>query len=109
MRRSAILLPNPLRPLARSGLTVDEYYGMHALGGVFPLTAGLLLYGWRGAWTIAVVLLSAAAGVVAWRRVGTLGHQLRLPHAMWLASLLALMLPAHLVTFSPVSGAEGDP
>jgi Na+-translocating ferredoxin:NAD+ oxidoreductase RnfD subunit len=103
------LLPNPLRPLARSGITVDEYYGMHALGGVFPLTAGLLLYGWRAGWTIAVVLLSAAAGVVAWRRVGTLGHQLRMPHAMWLASLLAMMLPAHLVTFSPITGNYGDP
>jgi len=108
MRRSAILLPNPLRPLARSGLTVGEYYGMHALGGVFPLVAGLLLYGWRAAWTVAVVLLSAAAGVAAWRRVGTLGHQLRMPHVMWMASLLALMMPAHLVTLSPV-GTDGDP
>ena len=54
-------------------------------------------------------LLSAAAGVVAWRRVGTLGHQLRMPHTMWLASLLALMLPAHLVTFAPITGSWNDP
>lgn len=109
MRRSAILLPNPLRPQARSGLTVGEYYGMHALGAVFPLTAGLLLYGWRAAWTVAVVLLAASAATFAWRRVGSLGHQMRMPHVIWLAALLALMLPAHLVTFTPDPGTEDAP
>ena len=109
MRRSAILLPNPLRPFARSGLNVAEYYGMHALAAVFPLTAGLLLYGWRAGWTVAVVLLSAAGAVTAWRRIGTLGHQLRLSHAIWLSALLALMLPAHLVTLARPAGMDEAP
>ena len=96
MRRSAILLPNPLKPAAHSGLGVGQYYAMHFLGALFPLSAGLLLYGWRAAWTVALVVLSAAGAVVVWRRVGMRGHQLRLNHTVWLATLLALMFPAHL-------------
>jgi hypothetical protein len=106
MRHSAILLPNPLPPVAHSGLAVPGYYLMHAMGSLFPLTAGLMLYGWRAAWVMLAVLLSATGAFIAWRRVGTLGHQLRLVHVIWLAALLALMLPAHIVTFSP--GPRGD-
>ena len=106
MKPSAILLPNPLPPAAHSGLAVPGYYAMHGLGALFPLTAGLMLYGWRAGWLVVVVLLSASAAAFAWRRVGTLGGQLRTSHVLWLATLLALMLPAHLVTFSP--GAGGD-
>lgn len=106
MKRSAIFLPNPLPPAAHSGLSVRGYYAMHAMGALFPLTAGLLLYGWRAAWLVTVVILSACAAAAAWRRVGTLGRQVRLPHVIWLATLLALMLPAHLVTFA--RGRGGD-
>src|SRR5688572_9851315 len=106
MKRSAILLPNPLPPLAHSGLTVPSFYSMHAMAALFPLTAGLLLYGWRAAWVVLVVLLSATGAFIAWRRVATLGHQLRLPHVIWLAGVLALMLPAHLLTFSPGRGGD---
>ena len=101
MRRSAILLPNPLKPTAHSGIGVGQYFAMHFMGALFPLSAGILLYGWRAAWTLALVLLSAAGAVVVWRRVGTRGHELRLNQAAWFATLLALMLPAHLVTLRP--------
>ena len=47
MRRSAILLPNPLKPTAHSGLGVGEYSAMHFMGALFPATAGVMLYGWR--------------------------------------------------------------
>jgi len=100
MKRSAILLPNPLRAAAHSGITITRYYAMHFLAATFPFAAGVVLYGWRAAAAVGTVLLAAAGAVVIWRRVGTLGRQLRLPHALWLATLLALMLPAHLATLT---------
>jgi Na+-translocating ferredoxin:NAD+ oxidoreductase RnfD subunit len=110
MRRSAILLPNPLKPAAHSGLGVGQYYAMHFMGALFPLSAGLLLYGWRAAWATALVVLSAAGAVVVWRRIGMRGHQLRLNHTIWLATLLALMFPAHLVSLRASStGSIGWP
>jgi Na+-translocating ferredoxin:NAD+ oxidoreductase RnfD subunit len=98
MRRTGIFLPNPLKPTPHSGLAVGEYYAMHFMGALFPACAGVFLFGWRAAATIAVVILAAAGAVVVWRRVGKRGHQLRLPHAAWHATVLALMLPAHLAT-----------
>jgi len=98
MRRSAILLPNPLKPTAHSGLGVGQFYAMHFMGALLPLGAGVILFGWRAAWTMALVLLAAAGGAVVWRRVGTRGHELRLNQVAWFATLLALMLPAHLVS-----------
>ena len=106
MKRSAILLPNPLPPVAHSGLAVPGYYLMHAMGALFPLTAGLLLYGWRAAAVMAAVVLSATGAYIAWRRVATLGGQLRLPHVLWLSALLGLMLPPHLPTFA--AAPDGD-
>lgn len=105
MRRAAILLPNAPRPSPHSGIDVLQYYAMHFLGAVFPLTAGVMVFGWRAAWSVLIVLVSAAGAVVMWRRVGTPGRQLRLAHAGWMAMLLALMLPAHLATSAP--GASG--
>lgn len=101
MRRSAILLPNPLKPRAHSGLGVGQYYAMHFMAALFPLSAGVLLYGWRAAATVALVLVSSAFAVVVWRRVGKRGHELRLNQAAWYATLLALMLPAHLAAVHP--------
>jgi Na+-translocating ferredoxin:NAD+ oxidoreductase RnfD subunit len=110
MRRTAILLPNPLKPTAHSGLGVGEFSAMHFMGALLPATAGVMLYGWRAAWTMALVVVTAAGAVIVWRRVGRRGHQLRLPHACWHATLLALMFPAHLATTRPgPSGSSGWP
>src|SRR5918999_345515 len=59
MRRSAILLSNPLKPTAHSGLGVGEYSAMHFMGALFPVSAGIMLYGWRAAWAVALVVLAA--------------------------------------------------
>src|SRR5947209_6725711 len=91
-------------PLPHSGMGVTQFYSMHFLGAVFPLTAGLLLHGWRAAAVVALVVGSAALAVAVWRRIGPRGRQLHYAHALWLALLLALMLPAHLVSNGEVGG-----
>ncbi len=90
-------------PLLHSGTSVGQFHRMHFAAAVFPLTGGTLLFGWRAPAVVAVVVASAAITVVAWRRVGAAGRQLRMSHALWLATLLGLMLPAHLATFRPFS------
>lgn len=95
----ALATPEPetlLAPLPHSGMGVTQFYSMHFLGALFPLCAGLLLYGWRAAVVIAAVVGSAAVAVAVWRRIGPRGRQLHYAHAIWLALLLGLMLPAHL-------------
>jgi Na+-translocating ferredoxin:NAD+ oxidoreductase RnfD subunit len=92
--------------LPHSGLSVAEFYSMHFLGALFPLTAGVTLYGWRALASILLVCGSAALGIAAWRRIGPRGHQLSYAHGLWLALLLSLMLPAHLATTQPTSYSE---
>lgn len=91
----------PSRPLIASavpsgGMGVGGFYFTQALGAVFPLTAGLALYGWHAAVTTLAVVASAAIAVAVWRRVGPRGRMLNYPQTLWLAFVLALMLPAHL-------------
>ncbi len=106
MNRSFALRPASVTPLSHSGITVAGFYSMHLLGIALPLTAGVLLYGWRALIVIGGVLASTLAAVAVWRRIGTRGPQLRYSHAAWLATLLALMLPAHLATSVPDSHGE---
>jgi hypothetical protein len=49
-------------------MTVDRYYLTLASGAMFPLAAGLLVYGWRVILAVALVMLPAAGATVAWRR-----------------------------------------
>jgi len=90
-----------------SGLDLPRYHATHVLAAVFPFTAGLALYGWRAAATVAATMASAAAGLVLWRRVGARGRQLRLTQALWFALLLGLMLPAHLFSRVDAGGYPG--
>jgi Na+-translocating ferredoxin:NAD+ oxidoreductase RnfD subunit len=69
---------------------------MHFMAALFPVAAGLTFFGWRAAVAILLVCGSAMAGIAIWRRIGARGEQLSYPHALWLALLLAMMLPAHL-------------
>src|SRR5262245_50106254 len=84
------------RTLMHGGIDVSRFVAMHATGAIFPLTAGVLLYGWRAVGAVALVIFSAGTTLLAWRRVGSRGVQLRLDHCIWLSILLALTLPAHL-------------
>src|SRR5688572_15737641 len=89
---------SPAAPrLVHSGVDVAHYVSMHVLGAIFPLSAGLLLYGWRALGSILIVGTSTALTLAFWRRVGRRGRHLRYDHALWLALLLALTLPPHLL------------
>ena len=91
------VVPRPqIGAIVPGGVGVRGFYLIQLMGGVFPLTAGLLLYGWHGAAVIGGVVGSAALAVLVWRRIGPRGRTLHMAHALWLALLLALMLPAEL-------------
>lgn len=88
----------PFRPLlVHAGTGVDGFYTAWFLGAVFPLAAGLALYGWRALAVIGLMVTSAWLALLVWRRVGARGPMLRPSQGLWLALLLALMFPA---TFS---------
>ncbi len=90
------LLPGPYAASMHSGLGIRQFFIMHVPGVVFPLAAGLFLYGWRALLLISAVLFSTLLGALAWRRIGARGTQMRTAHTAWLSLLLAMMLPAHL-------------
>ena len=85
-------LPTP----RHSGMGIGRYFRMHVMGGAFPVVAGVLLFGWRAMGVFAVVMGTAALTMPLWRRIGPHGRQMRWSHTLWLALLLAMMLPAHL-------------
>src|SRR3982750_3164386 len=71
------------RLLTHGGITIPNFFAMHVTGACFPLVAGLLLYGWRAAASIGVVLATSAIAVLIWRRIGARGGQLRYSHSLW--------------------------
>lgn len=107
MTPTAPARPTISAPARRGGIDVSSFYQTHFMGAVFPLTAGLLLYGWRGGAAVATVVASAAVSIVVWRRIGPRGRTLHYSHTLWLALLVGLMLPAHLFALTAPSG--GDP
>src|SRR4051812_29590170 len=103
-RRAAAHRP---RALVHSGGNLEHYYAQHFQGAVFPLAAGLLFYGWRALFTVVLVLGAAAIAGAVWHRVGRRGRDMTMLHAMWMALLLAMMLPPHLATLSHASIGSG--
>jgi Na+-translocating ferredoxin:NAD+ oxidoreductase RnfD subunit len=101
---AVVLAPpvNPRRPpsesLTHSGMSIGRFIGMHVMGAIFPVTAGLMLYGWRALASMAIVCASSGFAAFVWRHIGMRGPQIRYSHAFWLAVLLSLMLPPHLLT-----------
>jgi Na+-translocating ferredoxin:NAD+ oxidoreductase RnfD subunit len=92
------------RVALRSGVDVARFYGTWVMGAAFPAFTGVMLYGWRALAMLAVILPCTLAGLLVWRRVGARGRQLHVGHTLWLAMLLWLMLPAHLMQ----GGAAGQ-
>ncbi len=86
----------PETVLLHSGMNVPGVFLTFASGAIFPMTAGIALYGWRAMLAIALVVSSAMSMAVVWRRIGLRGGQIRVAHMLWLSVVLAMMLPAHL-------------
>ena len=91
----------PPRVVLRSGIGVARFYATYALGAGFPAFTGVMLYGWRALAMLAVILPCTFVSLLAWRRIGSRGRQLHVGHGLWLAMLLWLMLPAHLLGAYP--------
>ena len=79
------------------GRNFPRFYIVHMLGSVFPLTAGAILYGWRAMAVLLLALASTLIFTAIWQRIGRRGGSLHIPHAIWLAILLSMMLPPHLL------------
>ena len=93
--------PVPAPSLVHGGWSRRRYFAQHFQGAVFPMAAGMLIYGWRALLVIAVVVGSTLLATLAWRQIGRRGRDLSLSHAAWMALLLALTLPA------PLGAARG--
>src|SRR4051794_18599248 len=82
--------------LLHSGMNVPTVFGTFASGAVFPVAAGMALFGWRATLALLAVILSAMAAAAIWRRIGLRGGQIRVVHTLWLSVVLGMMLPAHI-------------
>lgn len=83
--------------LPRGAVGIGAYYLAHFLAAVFPITAGLLLYGWRAAAVILIVMGVTIVATAVWGRIGLRGGTLSYLDNLWYALLLSLMLPATLL------------
>src|SRR4051812_44917597 len=96
----SVAQPRPqamIRSEGGGGRNFGRFYIVHMLGSVFPLTAGAMLYGWRAMAVLMVALGSTLVATLIWQRIGRRGGSLHIPHAIWLAILLTMMLPPHLL------------
>lgn len=92
--------PSPLH----SRIRVPTFLSLQILATLFPLGAGFAIFGWRAVGTTAAVVGSALVTMEILRRVGWRGRQARMWHCLWMAIMVALMLPAHLFTLNTFRG-----
>jgi Na+-translocating ferredoxin:NAD+ oxidoreductase RnfD subunit len=93
----------------RHGQDLWRFYAVLGMAAAFPAIAGTLLFGWRALAMLAVMLSTAVGASLVWRKVGARGRQIHLPHVIWLAAMLWLMLPAHLLAGAGKTGMRYDP
>jgi Na+-translocating ferredoxin:NAD+ oxidoreductase RnfD subunit len=79
---------------------VRRFFIIHEMAAVFPLTAGVILFGWRTILTVALVVVGTAMGLAVWKRVGMRGRRMTGARGIWMAVLLAMTLPAHLASWN---------
>jgi Na+-translocating ferredoxin:NAD+ oxidoreductase RnfD subunit len=86
--------------IGHTGFNVARYYLTHVFGGLFPLCAGLLVFGWRAGISVLLVIVSTLMSGLIWRRIGSRGRPLRPVQLLWFGMVLALMMPASLLQFT---------
>jgi hypothetical protein len=86
---------------------VRRFFTIHAMATVFPLTAGIILFGWRTILSVLLVVGGTAVGLAVWRRIGMRGRRIGVARGVWMAILLALALPAHLACFTYPTAPTG--
>ena len=79
-------------------IDVKRYYALHVTAAFIPFSAALVFYGWAALATVAIVLGSAAAALSVWQHIGRRGRQLNVARCLWMALLMGLMLPPHLLS-----------
>jgi len=90
-------IPKPVAAPLRAG-AMRGYYVVHVLAALFPLGVACAVYGTRTIGTVLLVLAAATLATFCWRRIGMRGHALHYPHVLWLALLLGMLLPPHLLS-----------
>jgi Na+-translocating ferredoxin:NAD+ oxidoreductase RnfD subunit len=95
--------PPVVKSVPGGRIGVAGFYFAYFLGAVFPLSVGILLYGWHSIVAVAAVVGSAGASIALWRRIGPRGRMIYYSQGLWFALVLAMMLPARLAAM-PTSG-----
>ncbi|MEA2733893.1 MAG: H+/Na+-translocating ferredoxin:NAD+ oxidoreductase subunit [Humisphaera sp.] len=86
---------------------VRRFFTIHGMAAVFPLTAGVILFGWRTLIAVALVVAGTALGLAVWKRIGLRGRRLGGASGIWMALLLAMTLPPHLASFTYPNSPTG--
>lgn len=99
--RSAAEADAAAAPLPLHGeVGVRRFFIIHAMAAVFPLTAGVILFGWRTLLAVALVVAGTAIGTSVWKRIGLRGRRMTGARGIWMAILLAMTLPPHLASYT---------
>ena len=86
--------------IGHTGFNVARYHTTHVFGALFPLLAGVLVFGWRAILSVLIVVATTLLAGLVWRRIGVRGHPLRPAQLLWLGLVIAMMLPASLLSVS---------
>jgi Na+-translocating ferredoxin:NAD+ oxidoreductase RnfD subunit len=88
---------------------VRRFFIIHGMAAVFPLTAGVILFGWRAAIAVALVVIGTAMGLAVWKRVGMRGRRITAARGIWMGILLSMTLPAHLASWNYPNSPTNTP
>lgn len=95
--------PNEPAALIHSGLTTRAYRRLQIVATAFPLSAGILLYGWRAAGATALLWMTMLLAAAVWKRAGRFAFDLPQGGGYGVL-LLSLAIPAHLFSLQALDG-----
>ncbi len=82
--------------LAESDNPIRAWAGVHLTALAVSFLPGMIIFGWRGAMTILLVMVGASAGWLVLRRAGARGRAMEPMHVLWSSLLAAALMPGHL-------------